>query len=476
MPAHSALAPSLLQRIENVVGESGCIVDPREIEPYLSDASGRYRGPSPLVVRPAGTDEVAEVMRVCSELQVAVVPQGGQTGLVGGGVPSLTGNQIILSLARLNRIRAVDTVGLTTTVEAGCVLAHLQAELEPRELWVPLRLGAEGSCQIGGNLATNAGGPAALRYGNARDLVVGLEVVLANGEVWDGLKRLRKDNTGYDLKQLFLGSEGTLGIITAAVLKLMPKPRQVQTALAAVATPDAAMGLLGQMTALASEHLTAFEYLDGLSMALAMEHGGGRKNPLSGAYEHYVLLELSASGATEHLQRCLETVLSASMHKGDVVDAVIATSLGQARALWQLRESVPRAQQRLGTVIKHDISVPLECIPMFLKRAQAMISGSRGKILAMAFGHFGDGNIHFNLSPAQREGQSSGQIADLERYSRGIYDIVIEMGGSFSAEHGVGRLRRDQLKQYKSPFELRLMKDLKQTLDPLNILNPGKVL
>lgn len=471
-----SVARSLVKRIEKIVGVSGYTVDPKEIEPYLGDASDRCRGgQSPLVVRPACTSEVAEVMRVCYELGVAVVPQGGNTGLVGGGVPSPQGDPIILSLTRLQRIRAVDAIGLTTTVEAGCVLGHLQAQLETRGLWFPLRLGAEGSCQIGGNLATNAGGPAALRYGNARDLVLGLEVVLASGEIWDGLRRLRKDNSGYDLKQLFLGSEGTLGIITAAVLKLVARPRQVHTALVSVATPAAAMELLGRMRVLAGEHLTAFEYLDGTSMALAVEHTPAGRNPFSKPHDHYLLLELAASRAGDDLGQCLETVLSAGMQKGELVDAVIAASLEQARAFWHLRESVPLAQGRLGTVIKHDISVPLEHIPTFLKQAKRLVFGSRVEILATAFGHFGDGNIHFNLSATPRE-RGKVPLADLERLSRGIYDIAVGMGGSFSAEHGVGRLRREQVQHYKSPLERRLMRDLKQVLDPFDILNPGKVI
>lgn len=474
MPS-SLVARSLAKRIEGIVGVAGYTADPIAIEPYLIDASDRSPGRSSLLVRPACTNEVAEVIKICRALRVAVVPQGGNTGLVGGGVPSLQGDQIILSLGRLKRIRAVDAVGLTATVEAGCVLAHLQAELESHDLWFPLRLGAEGSCQIGGNLATNAGGPAAVRYGNARDLVLGLEVVLADGEIWDGLRRLRKDNTGYDLKQLFLGSEGTLGIITAAVLKLVPRPRQVQTALIAVATPTAAMALLGRMAALASEHLTAFEYLDGTSMALAIEHGPSGKNPFSWPYDHYVLLELSSNRAGEDLSQCLEAVLSAGLHKGELLDVVIAVSIEQARAFWHLRESIPRAQRRLGAIIKHDLSVPLECIPAFLRRAKGLVSKHQPRVLATAFGHFGDGNIHFNLGPAQGAGDSA-TWADLESLSRDLYDLAVGMGGSFSAEHGVGRLRRKALKQYKPPLELRLMKNLKQMFDPLNILNPGKVL
>jgi FAD/FMN-containing dehydrogenase len=474
----ASVPQSLLKRIERIVGAARCTTDPNEIEPYLTDASERCRGRSSLVVRPGCTDEVAEVIRVCGALRVGVVPQGGNTGLVGGGVPSSCGDEVILSLARLKRIRAVDTIGLTATVEAGYVLAHLQAQLESRDLWFPLRLGAEGNCQIGGNLATNAGGPAALRYGNARDLVLGLEVVLANGEVWDGLRRLPKDNTGYDLKQLFLGAEGTLGIITAAVLKLVPRPRQVQTALVAVATPFAAMELFGRIARLANEHLIAFEYLDGTSLALVIEHAPSGRNPFSRPYGHYVLMELASSRTVEDLGlgQCLETVLSASMQKGEVLDAVIAASLEQARAFWDLRESIPRAQRRLGQVIKHDISVPLEHIPAFLERAKDLVSGSSAGILAAAFGHFGDGNIHFNLCPAQREGGTIAQLPDLARISRGLYDLAVGMGGSFSAEHGVGHLRRDELKQYKSPLELRLMRDLKQVLDPFNILNPGKVI
>jgi FAD/FMN-containing dehydrogenase len=471
----SCFAGSLRDRIEKIVGASSCSADATEIEPYLADASDRCRGRSSLVVHPACTEEVAEVVRICSEQRVAVVPQGGNTGLVGGGVPSWHGDQVVLSLARLKRIRAVDAIGLTTTVEAGCILGHLQAQLEAHGLCLPLRLGAEGSCQIGGNLATNAGGPAALRYGNARDLVLGLEVVLASGEVWNGLRRLRKDNSGYDLKQLFLGSEGTLGIITAAVLKLVPRPQQAHTALIAVASPSAAMALLGRIRALANEHLTAFEYLDGTSMALAIEHVATGRHPFSSSYDHYVLLELEATRAGEDLSQCLESMLLASMQGGEVLDAVIAANLEQARAFWRLREAVPRAQRRLGAVVKHDISVPLEHIAAFLEQAESAVSGNEGRILAAAFGHFGDGNIHFNLSPVQQK-RGRARLVDLERLSRILFDIAVEMGGSFSAEHGIGQLRREDLRRYKSPLDLRLMENLKQVLDPFNILNPGKVL
>lgn len=467
--------PSLVKRIEAIVGGSGWTADPTEMEPYLTDASERFRSRCLLVVRPASTHEVAEVVRVCDEWRVAVVPQGGNTGLVGGGVPGEGSDAIVLSLARLRRIRAVDVTGLTATVEAGCVLGDLQAQLEAYDLWLPLRLGAEGSCQIGGNLATNAGGAGAFRYGNARDWVLGLEVVLANGEVWDGLRRLRKDNTGYAVKQLFVGSEGTLGVITAAVLELLPRPRQLQTALVAVATPLAAMALFGRMVSLASEHLTAFEYLDRSSLALAIGETSGATDPFSRPYAHYVLLELAASRAGEELAVCLEAALSASMDVGEILDGIIAASLQQARGFWHLRESVPRAQRRLGPVVRHDISVPLEQVPEFLRQAQDRVSRSHKGILAAAFGHLGDGNIHFNLSPAPGEANRV-PLAVLERVSPGIYDLAVGMGGSFSAEHGVGRLRRKEVKHYKSPLELRLMGDLKRVLDPHNILNPDKVL
>ena len=472
MPS-SSVSETVVDRIARIVGRQGLMVDGQGHEPPAK--SGDASVCSVVVVRPASSREVAAVVRICSDSGVGIVPQGGNTGLVGGAAPDERGGQVVLSLARLNRIRDMDPIGLTATVEAGCLLAAVQAELEALGLWLPLRLGAEGSCQIGGNLATNAGGAAAIRYGTARDLVLGLEVVLASGDIWDGVKRLRKDNTGYDLKQIFIGSEGTLGIITAAVLKVAPKPRQLHTALLAVPEPQAAMQLLHRLVLLASEHLTAFEYLDRAALVLALTELSGMRDPLPRPYGHYVLVELAASRGGEDLGACLEAALAEATGSGEVLDGIIAASRAQALTLWRLREAIPEAQRRFGVVIKHDISVPVSLVPRFLTLAKDLVARADPTILAAAFGHLGDGNIHFNLCLAG-SGANEPLAVETETLSHAIYDLAVAMGGSFSAEHGIGRLRRAQMKTYKSPLDLTLMWALKRIFDPRNILNPGKVL
>ena len=464
-----------LEAIKDVVGPRGWLSDRDEMRPYLVEQRGRFCGRTPLVVRPDTALQVAEVVRICDQAAIAIVPQGGNTGLTVGSVPDERGDELVLSLSRMNRIRELDRVNLTATVEAGCILATLQQAAAASDLLFPLSLGSEGTCQLGGNLATNAGGTGVLRYGNARELVLGLEVVLANGEMWNGLRRLRKDNTGYDLKQLFLGSEGTLGIITAAVVRLYPRPRHQHTALAAVSGTKAALELLAAFQDHCGECLSAFEYLDRNSMRVVLEQLPNRRNPLGEQYDHYVLIELTTVRTIDDLGSSCEAVLAKGFECGEVIDAVIAASRTQAEDLWQLREGVSEAQTRLGMPIKHDVSVPVSQVPEFLAQAADAVTAEVPGVRVVAFGHLGDGNIHFNLSHPNGMDEDDFQ-ACAASLNRKVHDIAVALEGSFSAEHGIGRLKRDELVHYRSPVELRLMRSLKKTLDPRNILNPGVVL
>ncbi len=467
--------PDVLAALKEAVGPKGWIEDPQEQAPFLTDERRLYSGATPLVLRPATTEEVAKVVGICDRARVALVPQGGNTGYVGGSVPGPEGDEILLCLSRLDRIRDVDPLDYTITVEAGCVLADVQAAAREVDRLFPLSLAAEGSCQIGGNLATNAGGTAVLRYGNARELVLGLEVVLPDGEVWNGLRRLRKDNTGYDLKQLFIGAEGTLGIITAAVLKLFPLPRETCTVMAAVPEAAAATRLLGQVRAATGDAVTSFEYLARCCLDLVLEHIADVGDPFAEPHGHYVLVELASGRRDGRLQELAEAALAEAFESGDVSDAVIASSEGQAAKLWRLREAIPEAQKHAGGCIKHDISVPVSRVPEFLERATALALEAIPGVRVAPFGHLGDGNIHFNLTqPAEAERDAF--LARSEDVGRGLHDLAAELNGSFSAEHGIGRLKRDELRRYKSPLELELMARVKQALDPHGILNPGRIL
>ena len=426
-------------------------------------------------MRPASTEEVAAIIRVCAETGTPVVPQGGNTGLVGGSAPDPGGGEILLNLSRMNRIRQVDAANDTITVEAGCVLATVQAAAAGVDRLFPLSLGAEGSCQIGGNLSTNAGGTAVLRYGNMRQLTLGLEVVLPNGDVWDGLRGLRKDNSGYDLKQIFVGAEGTLGIITAAVLRLFPRPREVVTALAAVRDPAAAVALLGRARAAVGEAVTACELMPRIGVDMAVRHVPNTVDPLSGRLEHYLLVELSSAREGSTLRAGLETLLADAMESGDVLDATIAANEAQAQGLWRLREAIPEALPSEGGSIKHDVAVPVSRVAAFLDEATARVVAALPGVRPVAFGHIGDGNIHFNLS--QPEGTDTDSfLGEWERMNRIVHDVVQQMGGSFSAEHGIGRLKRGEMQRYKSAVEIDIMRKLKSALDPDGLMNPDKVL
>ena len=463
----------LLDSIRDAVGPKGWTTDEEDLEPHLTERRGLWHGQCAMAVRPATTAEVAKVVALCHGASVAVQPQGGNTGLVGGGVPD---GGIVLSLARLNTIRQIDAANFTLTAEAGCILADIQASALGVDRLFPLSLGAEGSCQIGGNLSTNAGGVQVLRYGSARDLVLGLEVVLPDGQVLDGLRGLRKDNTGYDLKHLFIGAEGTLGVITAAVLKLFPRPQRMETALAAAADAGAALALFQHATELAADALTAFEFLDRQSLELAVAHIEGVRDPFAEAHGCYALIELSGFGdGNGNLKQTMEEILSGAMEQGMIADAVIAASGAQAVELWLLRDAVPEAQPAAGASIKHDVSMPVSRVPEFLTKARTLVEADMPGVRPVAFGHLGDGNIHFNLS--RPEDMDAGAfLAEWQRINHMVHDLVAELGGSFSAEHGIGTLKREDLKRYKTGPELDLMKVLKVVLDPKGIMNPGKVL
>jgi len=465
---------SFLSRLADVVGAAYVITAEAEVAPYVSDWRGRYRGRARAVVRPGSAAEVAAVVRLCGEAGVAMVPQGGNTSLCGGATPDAAGEAVVISLGRLNKVRAVDPLNHTITVEAGCTLAAVQAAAAEADRLFPLSLASEGSCQIGGNLSTNAGGVHVLRYGNTRDLTLGLEVVLPNGELWSGLRGLRKDNTGYDLKQWFIGAEGTLGIITAAVLKLFPRPRAQVVGWLAVPSPEAAVALLAEAQQAFAARLTAFELVSEPSLGLVLQHIPGASRPL-GPAPWYVLCEFSDGSEQAVLWSQVEGWLEAMLTAGRVSDASLATSEAQARRLWHLRENISEAQKAEGFSIKHDVAVPVSRLPEFLSRAGEALAAAFPGVRVIAFGHVGDGNLHYNLSKADSLANAD-FLGCQGAVNRLVHDLVHELGGSISAEHGLGQLKRDEIRRYKSPVELQAMAALKTALDPRGLMNPGKVL
>ena len=464
---------NLIETLADIVGAQNVITDAQTMHPYLGDWRGRYRGAARCVVRPGSTAEVAAVVRACSAAGVAMLPQGGNTSHCGASIPDKSGKTVLISLSRLNKIRAVDAANNTITVEAGCVLQNLQEAALAVDRLFPLSLAAEGSCQIGGNLSTNAGGVQVLRYGNARELVLGLEVVLPDGEVWNGLRGLRKDNTGYDLKQLFIGAEGTLGIITAAVVKLFPLPQSTATAWLAIASPQAAIGLLNGLQAAFGAMLTACELVSDISLGMVLKHIPGAQAPLEKS-PWYLLVELSGSGEEAALRDALATFLEPALENGEISDAVLAQSVDQAKRLWNLRESISEAQKIEGFSIKHDISVPVSRIPEFLERAGSALQHAWPGIRIVAFGHVGDGNLHYNQSKPEA-GENAAFIAAQPQVNEMVHDIVHQLGGSISAEHGIGQLKREEILRYKSPLEMQMMRTIKQAFDPRGLMNPGKV-
>lgn len=471
----TALTNEVLQQLKDAVGLNGYLEGDADTEAYAVDARELYQGKTALVLRPATTEEVSTVVKICAAAGIALTPQGGNTGYCGGATPDETGNQIVLSLARMNNIRHVDALNYTITAEAGCILTAIQDAAEEADRLFPLSLGAEGSCQIGGNLSTNAGGVAVLRYGNTRDLVLGLEVVLPDGTIWDGLRRLRKDNTGYDLKQLFLGAEGTLGIVTAVVLKLFPRPQEVVTSFVALPTARAALELLSRMRSATSDGVTSFEYVHRACIDLVLAQIDGASDPFDEAYDHYALIECSAGRQESGLVAAVEDALGAAFEADEVANAVIASSGQQSAALWKLRETIPEAQKLAGAGLKHDISVPLTNVPAFLEQATDIVEAMIPGVNVIPFGHMGDGNIHFNLSrPPETDGaEMMAKAHDLEV---AVHDLAVDLDGSFSAEHGIGKLKRGELARYKSDVEFDLMRKIKAALDPNDTMNPGKVL
>jgi D-lactate dehydrogenase (cytochrome) len=467
------MSQDLITALRPLLDPNGLLTDPGDMAPYLEEERGLYQGRALAVARPSSTEQVAAVVRFCAAHCLAIVPQGGRTGLVGGGVPFEHGGELVLSLERMNRIRAFDPINYTMTVEAGCILQTVQEQAEAGGCLFALSLAAEGSCQIGGNLSTNAGGVNVLRYGTAREQVLGLEVVLPDGEVWDGLRILRKDNTGYDLKDLFIGAEGTLGIITAAVLKLFPRPAETATALAALGDVDTVLAVLSRARATSGDAVTAFELIPRIGLEMGVRHRNV-VDPFEAAHPWYALIELSSSRRGSSLREALERMLGEAFEAGIIEDAVLADSEERRQALWRIRESIPGAQKREGGSIKHDVAVPVSRVPEFLRRATAAVEAALPGVRVVPFGHVGDGNIHFNLT--QPEGADKKTfLAEWQRMNRIVHDIVTDMRGSISAEHGIGRLKRDELSHYKSPVELGLMRRIKQALDPQGLMNPGKV-
>jgi len=468
-------AAQLPGRLRAALGDGAVLTDAAGCAPFLSDHRGLYRGRALAVVLPRSVGEVSQTIALCQAAHVGVVPHGGNTSYCGGATPDESGRQVVVALRRLNRIRKIDNINDSLVAEAGCVLAQVQQAADAAGRFFPLSLGSEGSCQIGGNLSTNAGGTSVLRYGMMRDLVLGLEVVLADGRVLETLSALRKDNTGYDLKSLFLGAEGTLGVITAASLKLLPKIRVHACALVAVPDIRAAVALLAEVREASGDRVSSFELIPRIAVELTTRHIEGVSDPLGTAHPWYVLCELSSSRAADALDSVLEEILAAALERGTVLDAVLTRSERERAALWKMRESIPEAQRREGAGLKHDVSVPVAALADFVERAAPWLAAHVPDGQLVAYGHVGDGNLHFNLT--QRAGTDpQAFLARGEAVQRAVHELVREFGGSFSAEHGIGRLKVAELERYSSSIELELMRAVKRALDPHGIMNPGKVL
>ncbi|MBS1200951.1 MAG: 2-hydroxyacid dehydrogenase [Proteobacteria bacterium] len=476
MPAGPAtIRPEALDALRDLLGPGGYLDQPADIEPFLTDFRRLYHGATPLVALPASTGQVAELVRLCAQERIGIVPQGGNTSYCGGATPRESGGEVVLSLRRMNRIRALDPSNYSVTVEAGCVLATLQDAAEHSERLFPMSLGSEGSCTIGGLLSTNAGGTAVLRYGMMRELVLGLEVVLPDGRVLDQLRSLRKDNTGYDVKQLFIGAEGTLGVITAACLKLFPLPRGHATAFAALPSAQAAVDLLSRVRSALGDSVTTFELVPGAALDLVCRHIEGATDPFDARHPCYVLVEATGFAPDPELSSGLEAVLAEAAGAGLVRDAVLASSSRQREAFWKLRESIPEAQTREGASLKHDISVASQRLPDFIEEGAALLEHLVPGARLVAYGHLGDGNLHFNLS-VPPGGDPQAFLARAGEVRRAVHDLVARYRGSFSAEHGIGRYKVGELARYEDPVALAVMRDIKRSLDPQGIMNPGKVL
>ncbi|TPK41578.1 FAD-binding oxidoreductase [Mesorhizobium sp. B2-5-4] len=469
------LDPALVDRFAAIVGDKYALRDQQDIAPYLIERRGLWHGATSLVLRPGSVDEVSRIMRLATETGTPIVPQSGNTGLVGAQVPDKSGHEIVLSLSRLNRIREIDVLSNTVTVEAGVILQTLQEAADAADRLFPLSLAAQGSCQIGGNLSSNAGGTGVLAYGNARELCLGVEVVLPTGEVFDDLRKLKKDNTGYDLKNLFVGAEGTLGIITAAVLKLFPKPKGRDVAFVGLSSPEAALSLFSLAMDRAGAALTAFELIGKRPYDFTLAHAPGVTRPLMEDWPWYVLMQVSSGRSSEDSRALIEDVLSAGLEQEFVGDAVIAASLGQGDAFWDFRELLPEAQKPEGASIKHDISVPIASIPRFIAEAAGAVASVSAGARVVCFGHMGDGNLHYNISRPV-DGDDEAFLALYHAMNKAVHDVVRSLHGSISAEHGIGQLKRDELIATAPPTAIDLMRRVKAVFDPAGIMNPGKVI
>jgi FAD/FMN-containing dehydrogenase len=472
----STARDTFLAACRDAIGAAHVLTEPHDIAPFLTDWRHRYTGAACAVLRPGTAQEVAAIVKLAHAHRVSLVPQGGNTGLAGGATPDVTGKQAVVSLARLNRIRALDPHNNTITVEAGVVLAQLQHHAREAGRLFPLSLAAEGSCTIGGNLSTNAGGTAVLRYGNTRELCLGLEVVTPQGDMWDGLRGLRKDNTGYDLRDLYIGAEGTLGIITAAVMKLHPLPAARVTALAALASPHAALDFLALAHRYAGPLLTGFELMSDFCLRLVGKHFPQMRYPFEQPHAQIVLVELSDNESEEHARTLFEQMMEQALESGLVEDAVVAENLTQSRAFWDLREHIPLAQAEEGLNIKHDIAVPISRVAAFIEETDAAIAADVPGARMVTFGHLGDGNLHYNVQAPEGVDARAFLAQYQAPLNRIVYDSVARHGGTFSAEHGLGQLKVDEVTHYKSPIEIALMRTIKAALDPLGLMNPGKVL
>lgn len=474
VPADDRLDQELLDRFASIVGAHYALRDEAAIEPYVNEPRGLYGGRTPLVLRPGNVEEVRRILKLATETRTTIVPQGGNTGLVGGQMPDGSGSEIVLSLSRLDRIREIDTQSNTVVAEAGVVLERLKEAARDKGRLFPLSLAAQGTCQIGGNLSSNAGGIGVLAYGNARDLCLGVEVVLPTGEMFDDLRKLRKDNTGYDLKNLFIGAEGTLGVITAAVLRLFPLPRGHEIAWAALASPEDALALFEMASGRAGAALTAFELMGRTPLDFTLGHMPGTAAPFAESYPWYVMLEVSSGRSQEDARGLMEDMLGAGFEAGVVLDAVIAQNEAQAGALRRLREAMSEAQRAEGASIKHDISVPVAAIPGFIARAAVEVERLVPGCRPVCFGHMGDGNLHYNVSqPVGADAKAF--LARYREMNDAVHAIVRALGGSFSAEHGIGRMKREELIATQPPIATELMRRVRKVFDPAGIMNPGKV-
>lgn len=460
---------------QQAIGTTHVLIDEFDMRPFITDWRGRAAGKALAVLLPDNREEVSVLVKLCGQHGVSIVPQGGNTGLVLGSIPDQSGKSVVLSLKRLNRVRSIDIANNTMTVEAGCLLAEVQAAAQRAGRLYPLSLASEGSCTIGGNLSTNAGGTAVLRYGNARELCMGLEVITAAGEIWDGLRGLRKDNTGYDLRDLFIGAEGTLGIITAAVIKLFPLPNSQCTALVAVNSPAEALDLLSLAQAYCGATLTGFELMSDFCMQLVKKHFPQLPQPFPTPSPHYVLLEVSSHESEQLCSAQIEHMLSVALNHKLAQDVVVANSIAQSQQLWKLRENISAAQAAEGKNIKHDISLPASQIARFIAETDSLLQGAYPGCRLVCFGHLGDGNLHYNVSPPEQVTDSD-FIKQQSQINRIVHDSVHRCNGSISAEHGLGALKRDEILLYKSPLEMQLMRAIKDAFDPQHIMNPGKVI